>query len=430
MRIVALMLALSLAGCGGGGGSGGGQVPVPTSTAPQISNLTYSPEFVFVDEGGGQIDVFGSVDFTDPDGDVSMFVLEVFNSSGQMVSDVSEPIAAAGITAGTLQGVVTVGTTIVGDYSINIYVVDATSKRSNTLIGEFRVSEFPYVSKTAMPSRRLDFSAGVVDGQIYLVGGRDATAPITPKPQIANVDRYDPITDQWAAVAPLPLAVAQPMVAAVGGKLYAIGGRPENLMVGGSVQEYDPATGNWTTRAPMPAGRWGAAVAVQDGKVYVAGGEGAGVTYASLIVYDPVTNNWSSGSQMTDARSGPGGVSIGGRILVQGGYGFLHIPDAGYLRSLESYDPVMDTWTMLAEGAPMRDFGSAAVHEIMYTFGGNNVARSLNWVRAYDPAIDAWRDKMPLPVSSGYVRAVSLGDDIYLFTTDETFVYTPASDPR
>ena len=426
-----LVLVFALAGCGGGGGDGGaGSSAVTSGTAPSISNLTFSPTFVFVDEGGGQTEIVGSIDFADPDGDLASFVLDVFDDSGQLVANVSQAVSASGITAGTLQGTVTIGTTNVGDFNINVYVTDSRSAQSNTLTGQFRIVDYPYVSKAAMLSPRLDFSVGVLDGQIYLVGGRDDLAPIIPRPQIADVDRYDPATDQWTAVEPLPLAVSEPIVAAVGGKLYAIGGETENLMLAAAVQEFDPLTGHWTTRAPMPEGRWGAAVAVIDDKIYIAGGRGAGVTYDSLAIYDPVTNTWSSGSPMTDGRSGPGGAAIGGRLFVYGGYGVLHIGDGGYLRSLESYDPAMDIWTILAEGEPREDFGVATANGVMYAFGGKNVARSLDWVQAYDPAADAWRDKISLPVSSGYVRAAALEDKIYLFTTDETFEYTPANDPR
>jgi N-acetylneuraminic acid mutarotase len=429
MRARFFVLLLLVAGCGGGGGGGGGPAPLPSGTAPQISNFVFSPEFVFVDEGGGQADIFGTIDFTDPDGDVAQLVLDIFDGSGQLVANLTEAIPVSGITSGTLQGAVTVGTGVVGYYSVSIHLVDDTSRVSNTLTGQFRIAEFPYVSKATMPSPRLDFSVGALNGYIYLVGGRDDLAPIIPRPQIATVDRYDPVADEWLSVAPLPLAVAEPIVATVDGKLYALGGEPDNLMAGAFVQEYDPASNTWTTLGSMPVGCWAAAVAVQDNKIFVAGGRGPGVTYNELMIYDPATNSWSAGSPMTDAREGPGGAAIGGRILVYGGYGFLHIPDGGYLRSIESYDPVMDLWTTMSEGEPRRDFGSATVDSILYTFGGNNVARSLDWVRAYDPATDAWRGKVSLPDAAGYVRAVTVDERIFLFTTDKTYEYTPSNDP-
>jgi N-acetylneuraminic acid mutarotase len=431
MQILLFLLFLLLAGCGGGGGGGaaGGPAPTPTGTAPQITNLTFYPEFVFVGEGGGQTDVFGTVDFTDPDGNVTQFVLDVFDSTGQLVANLTESISASGITSGTLQGGITITTDIVGFYTISVHLVDGTSRSSNSLTGEFRISEFPYVDKATMPEPRLDFSVAALDGQIYLIGGRDALAPIIPRPQVANVDRYDPITDTWTTVAPLPLAVAEPMVAAVDGKLYAMGGEPDNLMAGDFVHEYDPATNTWTTRNIMPVGCWSAAVAVQDDRIFIAGGSGAGMTFDALVIYRPADNSWAGGAPMTDARTGTGGTAIGGRVLVYGGYGFLHTSDGGYLRSMESYDPVMDMWSAIADGEPRADFGIAAVDDILYTFGGNNVARSLDWVRAYDPAIDEWRGKVSLPVASGYVKAVSVGEKIYLFTTDNTYEYTPANDP-
>jgi hypothetical protein len=64
----------------------------------------------------------------------------------------------------------------------------------------------------------------------------------------------------------------------------------------------------------------------------------------------------------------------------------------------------------------------------MYAFGGNNVARSLDWVNAYDNAVDQWRTKTSMPSSLGFVRAETIGDKIYIFDTNITLEYTPSND--
>jgi N-acetylneuraminic acid mutarotase len=278
-----------------------------------------------------------------------------------------------------------------------------------------------------MPTSRLEFSSATINGLIYIIGGRDATAPVTPKPVVSTVEVYDPSTDTWTSGPSLLVALASQMTITANGKIYAIGGE-DQFLESDVVQEYDPVSGNWTLKANMPDQRASAAISVNNNMIYISGGEGPGVQLNSLLLYNPSTDTWGAGSPMTQSREGPGGAMIDGQILVYGGYNTGYIPDAGYLKSLESYDPVMDVWSFRADGDPRRDFGVAVYKNIMYAFGGNNVARSLDWVSAYDNAVDQWRTKTSMPSSLGFVRAETIGDKIYIFDTDITLEYTPSND--
>ena len=100
------------------------------------------------------------------------------------------------------------------------------------------------------------------------------------------------------------------------------------------------------------------------------------------------------------------------------------------MKSLESYDPMMDTWTLKSSGEPRRDFGSAVSDKIFYAIGGSNVTPLLDLVTAYDYRTDQWTLKTPLPTSLTLVQAEVIGDKIYAFEMDNTFEYTPANDIR
>ena len=75
----------------------------------------------------------------------------------------------------------------------------------------------------------------------------------------------------WTEKKPLPTARNEVALAAVGGRLYVIGGG-----IGGNavplVDEYDPATDSWRARAPMPKGLDHLGVAVIGGTVVTVGG--------------------------------------------------------------------------------------------------------------------------------------------------------------
>jgi hypothetical protein len=114
------------------------------------------------------------------------------------------------------------------------------------------------------------------------VSDRDASAGRRPSPCVRDGrntpahEVYDPAANRWTALAYVPTARDHLAVAAVSGRLYAVGGRIDgnysrNLA---SNEVYDPATSRWEQRAPMPTARSGIAAAVLEGQMFVFGGEG------------------------------------------------------------------------------------------------------------------------------------------------------------
>src|ERR1700686_3101614 len=75
----------------------------------------------------------------------------------------------------------------------------------------------------------------------------------------------------WSMKTSLPGIRAEVTAAAVGGKLFAVGGAVGGNAVPG-VEEYDPATDRWRSRAPLPEARDHLGVAVVNGKIYAFGG--------------------------------------------------------------------------------------------------------------------------------------------------------------
>ena len=79
--------------------------------------------------------------------------------------------------------------------------------------------------------------------KVYAVGGHSDGVG-----RLSSVERYDPATNAWEAVAPMATARDSHAVAVLDGKLYAMGGNEENLS---SVESYDPALNAWDAVAPM-----------------------------------------------------------------------------------------------------------------------------------------------------------------------------------
>ena len=72
------------------------------------------------------------------------------------------------------------------------------------------------------------------------------------------------------------------------------------------MERYDPATNAWEAVAPMATARYNHAVAALDGKLYVAGGLGAGYNRLSSVErYDPALDAWEAVAPMGTARNSP-----------------------------------------------------------------------------------------------------------------------------
>lgn len=68
----------------------------------------------------------------------------------------------------------------------------------------------------------------------------------------SSLNRYDTITNQWEAVAPLPKAVHSAAATVCGGKIYVFGGVNEAGRAAGVLQSYVPQTNTWSfIESPM-----------------------------------------------------------------------------------------------------------------------------------------------------------------------------------
>jgi len=217
----------------------------------------------------------------------------------------------------------------------------------------------------ALPAHHVAFAE--LNGKIYVMGGfvRPAKGPTAWEP-IANAWEYDPKSDTWKALPPMPTKRGSTNAAAVGGKIYVIGGagihpgsketslhpaRPHRAL--GTNEVYDPKTNTWESRQPMPTARNHAAVGVVNNKIYVIGGRigAAFSTRASntdiVEEYDPATDQWGVVKMpMPTPRSAVAWGTYKGKIYVAGGEERIK-PWQSTFRAVEAYDPRTNTWSIL-----------------------------------------------------------------------------------
>lgn len=264
---------------------------------------------------------------------------------------------------------------------------------------------------------RRESGAAVIGDSIYVTAGNSGGA--SQSTPISNTWRWDAATDTWTNLADVPSKYSGGQMAALGGKVFSLGGF---VGVGGSTgtrnDEYDPGTNIWTPRG-SPACNWGSVVAAGN-RIYVVGSVvvifGSFAASASLTYWDTVSLTSGTLAPMPAARGFTASAVIGNYIYTSGGQG---PPGLGGppLTSLYRYDIAANTWTTLAPMLTGRQaHGMAALGGKLYVVGGFTAgAVSDLSLHEYDPATDSWVNMADdLPTPKWYFQAVA-GPNGHLF---------------
>lgn len=212
-----------------------------------------------------------------------------------------------------------------------LYVIGGTHKYgySNKLL-IYDPSVDKWIEGRAMPAARTALTANFIGGKLYVIGGVDDVHNI-----VSTNFVYDPTTDTWTEKAPMPTARHHLTSAVVDGKLYVIGGRiygdgiPEpfaKALSNFDVNEmYDPTTDTWTKLKPMPSKRSGLASAAVGKDIYVIGGEKVNGTFENNERYDTIRNMWTKEPPLPTPRLGLKAVTHDNNIYVIGGKTWYYI---------------------------------------------------------------------------------------------------------
>lgn len=182
------------------------------------------------------------------------------------------------------------------------------------------------------------------DGKIYRVGGLSARNTTTDDKEdlhsSAEFAVFDPATDKWTSLTPLPEGRSSHNAAVIGDKLYVVGGW---RLTGSSKGDWqtdtlvfdfnDPDAG-WQKLPQPPFKRRAIAASQLDGKLVVLGGMNENAKVArEVFLFDPATGKWSEGPKIPGAGMAGFGVSawnLDGKLYVSGFRGVVYrLNDAG-----------------------------------------------------------------------------------------------------
>ncbi|MEE6492434.1 hypothetical protein FKM82_016577 [Ascaphus truei] len=166
--------------------------------------------------------------------------------------------------------------------------------------------------------------------------------------------------------------------------LCAVGGKAGLFACLESMEMYFPQDDSWIGLAPLGSTRYEFGLCSLDQKVFVVGGIAThirqGINYRkhenSVESWDPVTNTWTSVQRMNECRSTLGAVVLAGELYALGGY-----DGQSCLQSVEKYIPRVKEWQPVAPMIKTRScFAGAVLDGMIYAIGGYGPAHMNRYV--------------------------------------------------
>ncbi|HUS15259.1 MAG TPA: S-layer homology domain-containing protein [Chloroflexia bacterium] len=222
----------------------------------------------------------------------------------------------------------------------------------------------------------------------------------------------------WVARSPAPESIGGAGVTGDGTYAYAAGGYSES--VGGETNQlarYNPATNTWAGLAPLPRAVQEPSLVYAAGKLYLFGGLYAlSDAVNETRIYDIATNTWSTGAPMPDVRYEMGAGVWNGRVYLVGGYRTLNA--ISVQAQTWEYTIATNSWSVAlpAMPQPVGGAGSAVVNGHLYILGGSdNLNNARTQVYDYDIAAAAWAVRPSLPVGVNTPGTAVVNGDIWVF---------------
>lgn len=256
------------------------------------------------------------------------------------------------------------------------------------------------------------------DGRVLVVGGY-----ALPWQWLDDAEVYDLAANTWTVVPPLSShGVTHTATLLKDGRVLVAGGNIDSGRFTERVEIFDPHTNTWSEARPLPGERAGhVAQLLENGEVLVAGGQtNVNGLVGDAMLYDRLANTWTVTGPMVKPRLLAQSVRLqDGRVLVAGGMTLQDMPANKLSASAEIYDPASRTWTAAAAMsqpryshflAPLPDgqvLAFAGARDMDCCWTDDSFVRE---IERYDPVANTWQLAGELPQPRAQASATFLQD--------------------
>lgn len=264
----------------------------------------------------------------------------------------------------------------------------------------------------------------VADGELFAFGGYDVTVPDYQPTDAADV--FNPTTNTWSSIAPMPAAETHMGVATDGTYIYIAGGytfdpvTTYQTFATTNVFRYDIANNSWSSYVSLPAARGAGALAYLDGQFHFMDGVDVNRNgQTDHWVLNPSDSNpqWANATSLPQSSNHTAAVVLNGDIVVVGGQTTSN--DSSTITNVWEWDPNNPgQWIALASMPIARSHAVVDVidNEILVMGGTTANDVPLNSVIVYDPSTNAWSNQTSLPDARLAAVGGVIGNEIIVAT--------------
>jgi hypothetical protein len=314
--------------------------------------------------------------------------------------------------------------------SVSLFTVDTIGSNVSVLANNSSTLG-TWTATTAMSigtsTTRVRGGAVAANGYLYQIGGVDGGAVTLTTVQYAKLNA-DGTVGTWASTTALPDGRKQFQPVVLNGYLYVIGGRNNSNTLQTTTYyaklNTDGTVGTWNTATALPAARFGGGTIAYNGYLYYLGGLNSGFT-SQTTVYGIKANPdgtlasaWTTPTALPVGLASSNGIVANGYVYMVGGFTTGYEDDIYYAKL--NTDGTLGSWTTLsgvlnATGGGDENFQSFVANGYLYAVGGDLGNRVVSFALGGDGSLGAGSALTSLPISPmGEAAGASANGYFYL----------------
>ena len=290
-----------------------------------------------------------------------------------------------------------------------VYIVGG--RYSNTPLSTLEVLDLGWEEKASPPLPVSNYKSVSLNGKLYIMGGQKRENGIM---QNSNaVYEYNSMDNSWRVMpTAMPVYARSFSLTAAYGKIYLFGGQTSPTMNGSfttsnKIYEYNPQTEVWTEKNTLESARYDLSSVLYEGKIYITGGRTSSRGMTTVETYDPLTNVREAKPPLAQAVYSHFSCVLNNELYIF----------ASYSQYYQKYNKATGTWSTFTCGSDM-PFGMFVVlNGSLYSLGysGDNYTSLVFYM--FSVIDNAWYSYLAFNYYGHLISVTELNNKAYIMTS-------------